>query len=67
MAFTYCTNCGEKIDDSLEKCPHCNHLKGVDRVYGYTSESYGKKGDTEGAGETRDSQSGGRIRRRMAR
>ena len=42
MAFTYCTNCGEKIDDSLDKCPYCNHPKGVDRVYGYTEESYGK-------------------------
>ena len=46
MAFTYCTNCGEKIDDSVEKCPHCNHPKGVDRVYGYASESYGKKENT---------------------
>ncbi len=47
MAFTYCTNCGEKIDDSVERCPHCNHLKGVDRAYGYTSEDFGKKDSTE--------------------
>lgn len=48
MAFTYCTNCGEKIDDSLEKCPHCNHPKGVDRVYGYASENYGKSNTPDG-------------------
>lgn len=50
MAFTYCTNCGEKIDDSVERCPHCNHPKGVDRVYGYTSENFGKKETTEQQG-----------------
>lgn len=47
MAFTYCTNCGEKIDDSVERCPHCNHPKGIDRVYGYESESFGKKNNTD--------------------
>ena len=51
MAFTYCTNCGEKIDDSVERCPHCNHPKGVDRVYGYTSENFGKKENTEQQGQ----------------
>ena len=51
MAFTYCTNCGEKIDDSVERCPHCNHPKGVDRVYGYTSENFGKKETTEQQGQ----------------
>lgn len=50
MAFTYCTNCGEKIDDSVERCPHCNHPKGADRVYVYGSESFGKKDSTEGQG-----------------
>lgn len=25
MAFTFCTNCGQQVDYSLEKCPHCNH------------------------------------------
>ena len=28
MAFTYCTNCGEKFDDSEQKCPHCGHRRG---------------------------------------
>ena len=60
MAFTYCTNCGEKIDDSVERCPHCNHPKGVDRVYGYTSENFGKKETTEqqGNGQNTNGQSG---------
>ena len=58
MAFTYCTNCGEKIDDTVEKCPHCNHPKGVDRVYGYASESYGKKENTAENNGERQSQSG---------
>lgn len=58
MAFTYCTNCGEKIDDTVEKCPHCNHPKGVDRVYGYTSESYGKGENSAENNGQRQSQNG---------
>ena len=27
MAFTYCENCGEKIDDTNKFCPHCGHSK----------------------------------------
>ena len=27
MAFTYCENCGEKIDDNGKFCPHCGHSK----------------------------------------
>ncbi len=42
MAFTYCTNCGEKIDESLDRCPYCNHPKGADRSHGYESEKFGK-------------------------
>lgn len=40
MAFTYCTNCGEKIDDGEVKCPHCGHVRGQERDYSYGSESY---------------------------
>lgn len=35
MAFTFCTNCGEQIDVSLEKCPHCGHPTGAQRNYTY--------------------------------
>lgn len=41
MAFTFCTNCGEKIDDSEKVCPHCGHPKGADRSYRYGQEWYG--------------------------
>ena len=27
MAFTYCENCGEKIDDSAKFCPNCGYSK----------------------------------------
>lgn len=27
MAFTYCENCGEKIDDGCKFCPNCGHGK----------------------------------------
>ncbi len=35
MAFTFCTNCGNKIEDGVEKCPYCGHIKGSERTYGY--------------------------------
>lgn len=35
MAFTFCTNCGEQIDVSLEKCPHCGHPTGAQKNYTY--------------------------------
>ena len=42
MAFTYCTNCGEKIDDSCQFCPHCGHRKGQQRSgYSYGAEGFG--------------------------
>ena len=41
MAFTFCTNCGEKIDDNEKVCPHCGHPKGADRSYRYGQEWYG--------------------------
>lgn len=28
MAFTFCENCGEKIDVSVSKCPHCGFARG---------------------------------------
>jgi len=31
MAFTYCSGCGEKIDDSVSCCPHCGQAKGEKR------------------------------------
>ena len=40
MAFTYCTNCGEKIDDSEVRCPHCGHIRGQERSYNYGQEQY---------------------------
>ncbi len=36
MAFTFCTNCGNKIEDGVEKCPYCGHIKGSERSYIYT-------------------------------
>lgn len=50
MAFTYCTNCGKKIDDSVEKCPYCGHPKGADRVYGYEEEKFGRGTGADGRG-----------------
>jgi len=41
MAFTYCTNCGEKIDDSEVRCPHCGHVRGQERGYTYGQEQHG--------------------------
>lgn len=57
MAFTFCTNCGEKIDDNEKVCPHCGHPKGADRSYRYGQEWYGNtenkdNGNTDnGSGE----------------
>ncbi len=41
MAFTFCTNCGNKIEDGVIKCPYCGHIKGSERNY-----TYGSYGDT---------------------
>ena len=41
MAFTFCTNCGEKIDDSEARCPHCGHVRGQERRYTYGPETSG--------------------------
>ena len=55
MAFTYCTNCGEKIDMSEGKCPHCGQTIGNDREYDrseYTRQSsapYESKSEDESA------------------
>ena len=44
MAFTYCENCGEKIDDTSKFCPHCGYSK-----YASNGEGYGNsQGNTEG-------------------
>jgi hypothetical protein len=32
MAFTYCENCGEKIDFAETKCPHCGYVRGGEYV-----------------------------------
>ncbi len=37
MAFTFCTNCGNKIEDGVIKCPYCGHIKGSERNYTYGS------------------------------
>ncbi len=51
MAFTYCTNCGKKIDDSVEKCPYCGQPKGADRVYGYEDENFGRGAGADGGSD----------------
>lgn len=51
MAFTYCTNCGKKIDDSVEKCPYCGQPKGADRVYGYEEEKFGRGAGADGGSD----------------
>ncbi len=33
MAFTYCTNCGEKIDMSEARCPHCGYMRAQSSAY----------------------------------
>ena len=35
MAFTYCENCGEKIDDTSKFCPHCGYSKYAQNNGGY--------------------------------
>lgn len=47
MAFTFCTNCGEKIDDSEVKCPHCGHVRGQERSYNYGPETSGTFNNNE--------------------
>ena len=32
MAFTFCENCGEKIDFANTKCPHCGYVRGGEYV-----------------------------------
>ena len=55
MAFTFCTNCGEKIDDSEKVCPHCGHVKGADRSYRYGQEWYG---NTDNSNENKNNNDG---------
>ena len=38
MAFTFCTNCGKRLDESVDKCPYCGHPKGAERTF-YSSEN----------------------------
>jgi hypothetical protein len=55
MAFTYCKDCGEKIDIDDITCPHCGkpqHTGG----YTYTDEKYG---NTSGDGRKEQSFNGG--------
>ena len=54
MAFTYCTNCGERIDGDVERCPHCNYPTGKDRVYGYAQEEFGRKTEKGDKGSFED-------------
>lgn len=56
MAFTFCTNCGEKIDDSEKVCPHCGHPKGADRSYRYGQEWFG---NTENKNDNNNSNNNG--------
>ena len=50
MAFTYCTNCGEKIDMENKQCPYCGYSLTDDYVYGRE-----EQGDKEGSEKTYDS------------
>ena len=43
MAFTYCTNCGEKIDIDNAVCPYCGHRRAG---YSYGREAHSEPKDT---------------------
>ena len=58
MAFTYCTNCGEKFDDDLPKCPHCGHIRGEERDYRYQSENRSAQNGNGQNGNGQGSQGG---------
>lgn len=58
MAFTYCTNCGEKIDMSVGKCPHCGQKIGEDYSYGREEYPHRRVEDIRGGDIGRDSQQG---------
>ena len=47
MAFTYCENCGEKIDDTSKFCPHCGYSKFAQNTgnYGNSQDNYGGEGN----------------------
>lgn len=44
MAFTYCTNCGEKIDINAPRCPHCGCV--LHQEHSYTHEQYREQENT---------------------
>jgi hypothetical protein len=46
MAFTYCTNCGEKIDMENERCPYCGHAR---EGHSYGRETYSRENTEQGA------------------
>ncbi len=57
MPFTFCTNCGKQIDESLEKCPYCGHIKGSENyTYGDAAEPEKKPQNTSSDGNNRNGQ-----------
>ena len=50
MAFTFCTNCGKRLDESADKCPYCGHPKGAERTF-YSS-APGENNGTSGTNGT---------------
>ncbi len=48
MAFTYCSNCGEKIDTNETRCPHCGYIISHSGSYTYGQEEYNenRQGDS---------------------
>ena len=50
MAFTYCENCGEKIDDSAKFCPNCGYVKN-DAHNGSSSSQGGVYGEDKNSNE----------------
>ncbi len=60
MAFTFCTNCGNKIEDGVEKCPYCGHVKGSERSYTY-GQAEPSRPQTPTTSEENASQNGGQT------
>ena len=63
MAFTFCENCGEKIDIADTKCPHCGCKRGGEGEYippeRDNSYSYGSTDNDTPLWKTPDQQNGG--------
>lgn len=49
MAFTFCENCGEKIDIQDSVCPHCGYKRGGEYVPPEREHNYSYENESEGA------------------